>query len=85
MCITIFPYESKAQLEHLAGVAVCVAWAEAGQELWRHAGHRGVDVDSGEHPIALTQHAVEHQQGQGRLGRVGVNDDVAESTEILVT
>jgi len=34
--ITIFPYECEAQLEHLASIAVCMAWAEAGQELWRH-------------------------------------------------
>lgn len=41
-------------------------------------------MDGGEHPIALTQQAVEHQQGQGWLSRVGVYDDVAESTEVLV-
>lgn len=29
-CFTIFPYEGEAQLEHLAGIAVCMAWTEAG-------------------------------------------------------
>lgn len=42
-------------------------------------------MDGGEHPIALRQQAMEHQQGQGRLCRVGVYNDVAESTEVLVT
>lgn len=66
-CPTIFPYEGEAQLEHLACIAVSVAWAEAGQKLWRHAADGRVDVDGGQDPVALTQQAVEHQQGQGRL------------------
>lgn len=84
-CLTIFPYEGEAQLEHLAGIAVCMAWTEAGQEPLWHVGNWGVDVDGGEHPKALTQQAVEHQQGHGWLCRVGVYDDVTESTEVLVT
>lgn len=83
--LTIFPYEGEAQLKHVAGVAVCVPWSEAGQKLWWHTGNRGVDVDSREHSIVLTEQAVEHQQGQGWLHRVGVYDDITESTEILVT
>lgn len=83
--LTIFPYEGEAQLEHLACIAVRVARAEAGQELWRHAGNGRVDVDGGEYPVALGQQAVEHQQGQGGLCRVGVYDDVTESSEVLVT
>lgn len=39
-----------------------MAWTEAGQELWWHAVNRGVDVDGGEHPVALTKQAVEDQQ-----------------------
>lgn len=66
-CPTIFPYEGEAQLEHLACIAVSVARAEAGQKLWRHAADGRVDVDGGQDPVALTQQAVEHQQGQGRL------------------
>lgn len=82
---TVFPYESEAQLEHLAGVAVCVARAEAGQELWLHTGDGRVDVNGGQDPVALAQQAVEHQQGQGRLRRVGVDDDVTEGAEVLET
>lgn len=81
--LTIFPYEGEAQLEELAGVAVRMAWTEAGQKLRGHIGHRGVDVDGGEHPILLTQQAMEHQQGQGWLCRVGIYDDVTESTKVL--
>lgn len=42
-------------------------------------------MDGGENPVALGQQAVEHQQGQGGLCRVGVYDDVTESSEVLVT
>lgn len=42
-------------------------------------------MDGGEHPVPLTQQAVEHQQGQGWLCRVSIYDDVTESTEILET
>lgn len=80
---TVFPYESEPQLEHLAGVAVGVARAEAGQELGLHAGDRRVHVNGGQDPVALAQQAVEHQQGQGRLRRVGVDDDVTQSAEVL--
>ena len=83
--LTIFPYEGEAQLKQVAGVAVCMSWAEAGQELWWHIGNRGVDVDGGEHPVALTQQAMENQQGQGWLCRVGIYNDVTESTKILLT
>lgn len=41
-------------------------------------------MDSGEHPVALTQQAMKDQQGQGWLCRVGVYDNVTESTEVLV-
>lgn len=42
-------------------------------------------MDCGQNPIALAQQAVENQQGQRRLFRVGVDDNVTESTEVLVT
>lgn len=42
-------------------------------------------MDGGEHAVALAQQAVQHQQRQGRLCRVGVDDDVAQSPEVLVT
>lgn len=82
-CRTVFPYESEAQLEHLPGVAVRVARAQAGQQLWLYAGDRRVDVNGRQHPVALAQQAVEHQQRQGRLRRVGVDDDVTEGAQIL--
>lgn len=84
-CLTVFPYESEAQLKHLAGVAVGVARAEAGQELWLHAGDGRVDVNGGQDPVALAQQAVEHQQRQGRLRRVGVDDDVTKGAQVLET
>lgn len=61
-----------------------MAWTETGQELWRHTGNRGVDVDGGEHPEVLREQAVEHQQGQRRLRRVGVDDDVTEGAVVLM-
>lgn len=72
-------------MEHLAGIAVYMAWTEAGHKLWRHTGNGGVDMDGGEHPVALTQQAVKHQQGEGWLCRAGVYHNVTESTEVLVT
>lgn len=81
---TLFPYEGEAQLEQMAGVAVWMAGAEAGQEQWRHAANWGVDVDCGEHLVVLTQQAVENQQGDGGPRRVGIYDDVTEGTKILM-
>jgi len=40
-------------------------------------------VDGGEHAVALAQQPVEHQQRERRLGRVGVDDDVAEGAQVL--
>lgn len=82
-CLTIFPNEGKAQLEHVACIAVGMTWTEAGHELWRDAGDRRVDVDSGEHPVALTQKAVQHKQGQGRVCRVGIHYNVTKGTQVL--
>lgn len=62
-----------------------MAWAEAGQELWLHAGDRRVHVNGGQDPVALAQQAVEHQQGQRWLRRVGIDDDVTERAEVLET
>lgn len=81
--LTILPNEGKAQLEHVACVAVWMAWTEAGHKLWWDAGDRRVDVDRGKHPVALTQQAVQHKQGQGRVCRVGVHHNVTEGTQTL--
>lgn len=82
-CFTVFPNEGEAQLEHVACIAVRMAWAKAGLELWRDAGDRRVDMDRGEHPVVLTQKAVQHQQGQGGLCRVGIHYNVTEGAQVL--
>lgn len=82
-CLTILPNEGESQLEHVACIAVWMAWTEAGHKLWWDAGDRRVDVDSGEDPVALTQQAVQHQQGQRRVGWVGVHYDVPQGTQVL--
>lgn len=81
--LTIFPNEGKTQLEHVACIAVWMAWTKAGQKLWWDAGYRRVDVDRGKHPVALTQQAVQHKQGQGWVCRVDIHYDVTEGTQIL--
>lgn len=81
--LTIFPNEGKAQLEHVASIAVWMARTEAGHKLWWDAGDRRVDVDRGKHPVALAQQAVQHKQGQGWVCRVGVHDNVTEGTQTL--
>lgn len=68
----------------MAGEAVHMVWTETGQELWWHTGNGGVNMDGGEHLIALTQQTVEHQQGQRSLCRVGIYDNVTESTMVLI-
>lgn len=40
-------------------------------------------MDGGQHPVPLTEQTVKNQQGEGRLGRVGIDDDVTESAEVL--
>lgn len=82
-CLTIFPNEGKAQLEHVACIAVRMARAKAGHELWRDAGDGRVDVDRGEHPVVLTQKAVQHQQEQGRVCWVGIHYNVTEGAQVL--
>lgn len=83
LCLTIFPNEGKAQLEHVACIAVWMACTEAGHKLWWDAGGRRVDVDSRKHPVALTQQAVQHEQGHGWVCRVGIHYNVTEGTQIL--
>lgn len=67
----------------MACIAVRMAWAKAGHELWRDAGDRRVDVDRGEHPVVLTQKAVQHKQGQGWVCRVGIHYNVTEGAQVL--
>lgn len=67
----------------MACIAVRMAWAKAGHELWRDTGDRRVNVDRGEHPVVLTQKAVQHEQGQGWLCRVGIHYNVTEGAQVL--
>lgn len=81
--LTIFPYESEAKLKTMAGVAVYVARAQAGHERRGHGAHRRVQMHTGQHLVALAQQAMEHQQGQRRTGRVGVDHDVPQRAKVL--
>lgn len=57
--------------------------AKAPEEVFWHALDCGVRVHGGQDPVVVAQQPVQHQQGQGRGGRVRVDHDVFQCPVIL--
>lgn len=81
--LTVLPDQSEAQLVLVPGLLLLLA--EALEKVRRHALDRRVRVDRGQHPVVVTQQPVQHEQGQGGRGGVGVDHDVLQGPIVLVT